>query len=91
MKVESEDRWLKEGDSADLKLSVVLPAFYTSIRSEVELKNLQTGEKESKALLCEENGTLFRFDGLKAGTQSLAFPALVLVEADAVECCVAID
>ena len=71
MKVESEDRWLKEGDCADLKLSVVLPAFYTSIRSEVELKNLQTGEKESKALLCEENGTLLRFDGLKAGTQSL--------------------
>ena len=71
LRIEPEEKWLKEGDSVGLKLSVVLPAFHTNIRSVVELKYLQTGLKESRSLLCEESGTVFRFDDLKPGTVRL--------------------
>ena len=70
--IDSEDRWMKEGESVWLKLIVDSPAFRTNIIPEVELKVLQTGETETQSGVCAEMGSVFEFKDLKPGTVRLA-------------------
>jgi len=74
LEVDTQTRFVHEGDELNVTVRVVYPDFYGKLRAAVELRNLQRGAKVIEKRGLTEHRSELSFSGLKTGTIELSVP-----------------
>ncbi len=74
IEVDTQTRFMHEGDTLDVTVRLISPDFHGKLRAEVELRNLQRGGYRLEKRWLTDHRTDLSFSGMRTGTVELTIP-----------------
>ena len=74
LEIDTQMRFMHEGEDLDVTIRIVSPDFYGKMRAAVELSNLQRGETVTEKRWLTDHRCELHFSGLKTGTIEVSVP-----------------